>query len=256
MFLRSLIFILLFSSLSQAFLGHRLGGGDGGHPDLPDNSLIAMKASLLGRNGKPANQFKDGFTLEFDVRETEDHELVINHDSKIRGKRIYNMTLSEIRKYKIGCGPRIPCRHARDPLYRYPTLEDVLQYAVEWNLVKRMGVDIKHVYSDQAKRKMFELLERYRKEHGQFLRLNQEVVFVSAKDGFRSTFARKDQPQYTSGYYISELSAEQWCSFIYDSGYKNGVRGYWGEGDWCQQLNLFENPPPGSETGHGRRRGR
>lgn len=234
------VFLILFTytSISSAFLGHRMGGGDGGFSKLPDNSLIALQSSLLGVNGQPANQHRSDFVLEFDVRETKDHQLIIYHDvGFVNGKKIYNMNLSEIKNYGYGgkCKKRKACKsfNSSDPLYAIPTLEDVLDYSVQWGLVKKMAVDIKHIYSDEAKSKLFELLSRYRQNYGSSLNLDYSVFFIANKDGFKSTFARNEAKVKS---FKSQWSVRDWCLFVRDSGYP-GVQNYGnaGGGNFCSK---------------------
>ena len=92
----SIIFITIFIlPLNNSFsfsrnLGHRVGAGSGEfHKDLPENSLIAMKAALIGRDDDPPGifplQFNSRFFyMEFDVQETADGELVVFHDKHIK----------------------------------------------------------------------------------------------------------------------------------------------------------------------------
>ena len=71
---------------------------------FPDNTLEAFKAAIEIR--------ADG--IEFDVRETADHEFVVFHDPQLQGEDIDKMSLMEIRSVKL------------KQKFEIPTLEETL----------------------------------------------------------------------------------------------------------------------------------
>jgi len=143
---RVVLLIILLSILANAEnLGHRLGGDVYKY----ENTLVCYKKAL-----KNLQQKKNFKYVEFDIRETKDHELVVFHDSKIervipknkhnikiltrvlkKNKfekiRIKDLTLKELRALSI----------AKD--VHVPTLGDILESSIKWNLKKPMHIEIK-----------------------------------------------------------------------------------------------------------------
>jgi len=180
---RVVLLIILLSILANAEnLGHRLGGDVYKY----ENTLVCYKKAL-----KNLQQKKNFKYVEFDIRETKDHELVVFHDSKIervipqnkhnikiltrvltKNKfekiRIKDLTLKELRALSI----------AKD--VHVPTLEDILESSVKWNLKKPMHIEIKFLHSDEARYKLIDLIAKYNKK--------LDIVLIAFRRHFYKSF--------------------------------------------------------------------
>ena len=172
-------------------LGHRAGAGLlNVHADLPENSLVALKAALLGRDGKPPIQFLDDFIyLEVDVQETADHHIVLFHDRGLT--RMLPSDASNIEAYRTiledkgvqaRTGRMRPCVRDLDiqrltlaQIQRLslrgstgeqvPELETFLKKCRTWGLKKPLTIDIKHLHSDLARERLICLAKIFREDY-------------------------------------------------------------------------------------------
>jgi len=164
---RVVLLMIVLSILTNAEnLGHRLGGDVYKY----ENTLVCYKKAL-----KTLQQKKKFKYVEFDIRETKDHELVVFHDSEIeriipqnrynikvlarvlkkkrfQQIRIKDLTLKEVRELLI----------AKD--VHVPTLENVLESSIKWNLKKPINIEIKSLKSDEARYKLINLIKKYNKK--------------------------------------------------------------------------------------------
>jgi len=181
--LRIVFLIVVLSILINAEnLGHRLGGNVYKY----ENTLVCYKKAL--KNLQQKKEFKN---VEFDVRETKDHALVVFHDNKIERIipknrnnlkvlkrvlkkkkfekiRIKDLTLKEVRRLLI----------AKDVYV--PTLEDVLESSIKWNLKKPMHIEIKFLKSDEARYKLIDLVNKYNKK--------LDIVLIAFHRNFYKSF--------------------------------------------------------------------
>jgi len=163
-------------------LGHRLGGDVYKY----ENTLNCYKKAL-----KKLQQKKKFKNVEFDIRETKDHEIVVFHDStikriipknrhnikvlkrvlkkkKFKQIRVKDLTLKEIKKLLI----------AKDVYI--PKLEDVLDASIRWNLKKPMHIEIKSLNSDEARYKLIDLVKRYNKK--------LDITLIAFRKNFYKSF--------------------------------------------------------------------
>ena len=181
--LRILFLIVVLSILINAEnLGHRLGGDVYQY----ENTLNCYKKALKNLQQKKKFQY-----VEFDVRETKDHGLVVFHDSKIKRVipknrqnlkvlrkvlkkkkfkqiRVKDLTLKEIKKLLI----------AKD--VHIPTLEEVLASSVKWNLKKPMHIEVKSLRSDEARYKLIDLVKKYNKK--------LDIALIAFRKNFYKSF--------------------------------------------------------------------
>jgi len=170
-------------------IGHRVAAGRGEfHSHLPENSISALKEALTGTSykGRPLQFHPDFVYMEFDVQETADGELVLFHDGNLtrmlpqneKNKGAISKIVEEISK-SSGAESKTPSYDklkihdltinqlkslvmANSEDERIPTLEEFLQKCREWWLFKPMTLEIKDIYSDEAREKLLDLLAYYR----------------------------------------------------------------------------------------------
>ncbi len=209
-------------------LGHRAGGGKGEfHSDLPENSLLALKASLLGRNGNKPIQFDEEFHyLEFDIQETADGEVVIFHDkhltrmlpesrnyfqykkilsdkkvlnrmgkkkAKLSDLRIKYLTLYQLKKLSLNFT-------LFSESSKVPTLEEFLNSAMRWNLKKPIAIDIKYINTKKGRYKVLETIKKFKIDYmkqidpiftKKYDMSRSGISFISFPWNFKSSFGKK-----------------------------------------------------------------
>ncbi len=150
----------------EANTGHRLGGDV--FTDLPENSLAVFRKAIaeIERN-------EDYLYSECDLRETLDHHIVIFHDwdlkrlvpdcvenrlaldePQIGQQRIRDLTLAQIKSLELENGHPIP------------SLEELLETAIELNLKKPLILEIKYFHSERGRQAVIDLAKKYR-DHSQ-----------------------------------------------------------------------------------------
>ena len=165
--LRVVLLILVFSTLSNAEnLGHRLGGDVYSH----ENTLVCYKKALKNLQHK-----KDFKYVEFDIRETKDHEIIVFHDSKIErmipqnkhNKKVLTQILKK-KKFKKIRIKDLTLKEVRQLLITknitVPTLEEVLTSSIQWGLNKPMHIEVKSLNSDKARYKLIDLINKFNKK--------------------------------------------------------------------------------------------
>ena len=172
---------------------------------LPENSLLTLKTSLEGTEKRGPIQFHRNFVyLEFDVRETADHELVVSHDSSLRRTmcgarsfhRVDKMTLNQIQAF-----------HFRGyPQERIATLEEFFEAAIDFQLRKPMVIEIKNIHSLAGWEKLLQLVDRYREQYA-----NASMIYVRNFDFPREpvtlmAFPGSFQQSYGGKYHRSTLN--------------------------------------------------
>ena len=146
----------LFNSKKTAvpIIAHRgCWSGD----SLPQNSLAAFrKALMLNILGS-----------EFDVRQTKDGQLVINHDATYNGLSISTSTYSDLCKYQLSNGETIPL------------LEDFIKAYKECETEVFMVVELKSCNVDDV----LAMLERYE--------VYSNVIFISFSKNYCNKLVKK-----------------------------------------------------------------
>lgn len=142
--------------------GHQLGGDL--LLEIPGNTLEAFEVAITELESRPSYLYS-----ECDIRETKDNQLVVFHDwdlgdvpSNDRNLRllgedfgeqpICELTLEQLQGLELEGGCRIP------------TLEEVLQKAVELEPTKPLLLEVKYLHSDVGRKQLIELAKRYREQ--------------------------------------------------------------------------------------------
>ncbi|MBT3584416.1 MAG: hypothetical protein HN509_05900 [Halobacteriovoraceae bacterium] len=219
-----------------ANLGHRMSGGPREHfSKLPENSLAALKAVLLGDNGKKPLQFHENFRyLEFDIQETADGEIIVFHNQKLSPWLPNNQqNLAALNEIYRDPGVQLRVGHRRvrysDLKIQHLTLEQVqslilkngtepapsfhqvLEKLVEWNLRKPLAIDIKYFRSDSAREKVIELASYY----GELLDTRGTPIF---EDGYDLSQATVNFISFAK-YFKNSFPFKTWCQRFQAAGF-------------------------------------
>jgi glycerophosphoryl diester phosphodiesterase len=232
-----------FSINLQANWGHRAAGGSGGyHKDLPENSLLSLKAALLGRDGKEPIQLHEKFSyLEFDIRETADQVLVVFHDSTLHGKlpEVHNRSAvgqilsdEDVRKRVGKKNPKyrdLKVRHvtlsqlnslkfsSKYPSETVPTFEEFTHKARQWNLVKPFVPEIKNIWSDESRNQFISMVRSFREEYAD----HSPIIFTPSYDMSEDGVSIISSP----GNFIQSFSKntrfakKKWCEKFRENGF-------------------------------------
>jgi len=153
------MFFLILASLQAKNIGHRLGGDI--YP--PENTLYAYEKLL-----KTIDKAKD---VEFDVRETKDHQLVVFHDedlSRVVPKSLHNIAILKTMRFKTLKIQHLTLEQLKklNLLHdaKIPTLEEVLQASGKWHVKKPLHVEVKLLHSDNGREKFIQTLIRHKKK--------------------------------------------------------------------------------------------
>ncbi len=164
--------------------GHQLGGDL--ISDISGNTIECFTRGVEFYGEKASWRY-----TECDIRETQDHKLIVFHDwdiscvpnssenqsalgEPVRKQAIRDLTLEQIQNLRLTCGCSIP------------TLEDVLRKARELKLKKRLLLEFKHLHSDRGRERLLALAIRYRDQHKidihflSFIR-NVQICFPDSK---------------------------------------------------------------------------
>lgn len=106
-------------NISKKIIAHR---GSWAKNDLPQNSRAALQTALA----------MNIYGVEFDVRQTKDGVLIINHDEDYNDNIIQNSTYSKLLTYNLDNGETIP------------TLEDFLSIYQASNQKVRLVIELKN----------------------------------------------------------------------------------------------------------------
>ena len=142
--------------------GHQLGGDL--LSEIPGNTLEAFEVAITKLESQSAYLYS-----ECDIRETKDNQLVVFHDWDIR-----TVPKTELNREAIGEPVREQplCELTLEQLQglqlqggcRIPTLEEVLQKAVELKPTKPLLLEVKYLHSDVGRQQVIALAKRYRQE--------------------------------------------------------------------------------------------
>jgi len=140
--------------------GHQLGGDL--LAEIPGNTLQSFETAISKLESRPGYLYS-----ECDVRETKDNQLVVFHDWDVsrvpktdRNRKalgepvgeqpVCELTLEQLKGLELQSGCSIP------------TLEEVLQKAVELKPTKPLLLEIKYLHSDTARNQLLESAKRFR----------------------------------------------------------------------------------------------
>jgi len=240
-------------------LGHRVGAGKGEyHKHLPENSLEALKAALLGsfgggRGTLPIQFFSAFRYLEFDIQETADGELVLFHDKKLSrmlpnqgsNSQVYLKVLERLRKQgRRGVNTKdlkikdltireLSALNLQGNLYwKIARLEDFLSASLVWGLKRPIAVDIKYLQTDRAKRNLIEVLGQYRED----LNNRNELQFSNKYDLDPSGVSFLAFPSRFSEAFGERRTQlrRKWCALFRENGHRKIYRAAFHSKDLCQ----------------------
>ena len=140
--------------------GHQLGGDIS--PNLPGNTIECFKTAIKNHESKPSYRYS-----ECDIRETADNRLVVFHDwdissvpntaenrealgQSIGQQAVKDLTLQQLQSLRLEGDCQIP------------TLQQVLDKAVELGPAKPLLLEIKYLHSDQGRQQLLESARRVR----------------------------------------------------------------------------------------------
>lgn len=247
-----LFLVINFSSFCGGNLGHRAGAGKGEHfSKLPENSLLALEASIKGLSGQsPIQSHKKFKYLEFDVSETLDHKLVVFHDWTL-GRLIKNKGENKKILKELSAGPfvqrklkkkrkgrlsrkkgyylkKLKVSHLKyDELKRFyigndhslnqhiPTLQEFLDKALEYGLKKPIAIELKRIFSDGARKDLISIVNKFREKFSKTILLEKHNDLKYDRIGFLA-FPKKFK--YSFG--KSKVSIKYWCNQLAQNGYE------------------------------------
>lgn len=236
-----IILLLLSTSVYAGNWGHRASGGKGEyHSFLPENSMIALKAGLVGYyEDEPPIQENENYTyLEFDVQETRDGHLVVFHDKTVsrmipygQNEQAYDNLFddedftSQFKKGKVKFKKLKIIHFNLDELktlrlagkydQSVPTLDEFLEGAEEYNLKKPIIVEIKHLHTEKAKRQLFYTVKDFRDVYMDNIDIKVERDFNFPETTAFLAFSKKYKANYGSKH-----MKEAWCLELKELGFK------------------------------------
>ena len=168
--------------------GHQLGGDL--MPEIPGNTLEAFEAAITKLESRPKYLYS-----ECDIRETKDNQLVVFHDWDIRGvpntdrnreslgedvgkQPVCELTLEQLQGLELEGGCRIP------------TLEEVLQKAIELKPAKPLLLEVKYLHSKAAGQQLIQSAKQFRSA-GQACEL--EIHFLAFIRNINRSFPNPEQ---------------------------------------------------------------
>lgn len=262
--MRYLVIFLSVLSISMSVhgrnWGHRASGGSGEyHSFLPENSLVALEAGLLGWNGEaPIQDHKKYTYLEFDVQETRDGHLVVFHDKTIsrmipntaENKVVFNELFmdtefrSRFKKQKVKYKDLKIFDFTLDELKRLqlagsyeqqvPTLNEFLDSAARFQLRKPIIVEIKYLKTEQVKRELLHRIKEFREIY-----MNGQEIKVEKAFNFPETTAFLAFPKkYKKTYGVKE-SRTSWCEEIKSLGFLGIFQARKHSNNFCKKKKSF-----------------
>jgi glycerophosphoryl diester phosphodiesterase len=253
-----LILILLFTVsnmvLAKTNYGHRGGCESPGYRTMgiPENSLLCLEAGLMGYDGRPSLQHHKSFRyLEFDVRETLDHEIVVYHGGSkgavfSRKKRFkkdhaavpYKGHLENIETFKrfVDEGLKKSWKKVRvkdltlmqiqrlklKGIYdqHIPSLKEYLEMAAKLGVIKPVMVEIKGINTELGREKLMDIVSEFNETYATYADIiineNSSNEFETVKVGF---MIRKQKIKSNLGKIGSE-KFNIWCEDFVNMGFK------------------------------------
>jgi len=159
-----LLLLSIFSlSIDAKNFGHRLGGDVYSFENTLDCYTKALKNLQHKKNFK---------YVEFDIRETKDGKIVLFHDNDIT--RLIPQTKHNIKVLKrVLKRKKFEKIRIKDLTFKevkglwieknihIPTLKEVLDTSIKWNLTKPMHIEVKSLNTDMVRYKLIELINEY-----------------------------------------------------------------------------------------------
>lgn len=243
-------------------LGHRVGAGPGeAHPDLPENSIIALSAAVKpDASGKSLQDRADFNYLEFDIQETADQQLVLFHDDsltrmlpdqefnraaidailadggvkarsgksnpKYKDIQIKHLTLAQVQSL------RFSEKWQTGPLEGVPTFKAFLDAVMAANFKKPIAAEVKLLISDSGRREYIRLLENYRNIYAALNPPKREKSYDMAIDGV-SVLSGKVAFRRSFGMRFTR-KRRKWCNSMARSGFTKAYRTGKHEIDLCR----------------------
>lgn len=146
----------------QTNLGHRLGGDV--FTEQCENTLAVFRRSIAEIEDQTEFRYS-----ECDLRETADHQIVVFHDwdlkklvpdnasnrraldgTTVGAQKICDLTLDQVKALRLHDGQEIP------------TLEEVLETALELKLKKPLLLEVKFFHSDKGRQAAIEIAKKFR----------------------------------------------------------------------------------------------
>ena len=165
--------------------GHQLGGDL--LSEIPGNTLESFESAIEDLESRSTYLYS-----ECDIRETKDNQLIVFHDWDIRAvpktdqnrdalgedvdkQPICELTLQQLQSLRLQGGCRIP------------TLDEVLEKAIQLKPAKPVLLEIKYIHSDAARRELIESAKRFREDSG------LEVHFLAFVRNIKRSFPEPEQ---------------------------------------------------------------
>ena len=165
--------------------GHQLGGDL--LPSIPGNTLESLEAAMTELEPKASYLYS-----ECDVRETKDNQLVVFHDwdissvpntsenqaalgEKVGKQAVSELTLEQLQSLRLKGGCQIP------------TLNQVLDKAIELEPKKPLLLEIKYLHSDSAREELLESAKRFRESS------KGEVHFLAFIRNIKRSFPQPEE---------------------------------------------------------------
>ena len=240
---------IIYATNTYSDLNHR-GGCENDYYHkimlLPENSLICLEAGLVGIGGGEMLQDSEMFEyLEFDVRETKDHEIVVYHGGskgRIFGKdgpastsnamipysaynkavyesfnigiswkkvRVKDVTLEQISQFKL---------YGEYDQF-VPSLQEYLQATITFGLRRPLMVELKDIYSIDGRDKLLQIVSSYKQNFINLVDINlvanPKKEFDFQKVGFmaRTTKAKSIMGKVGSASFLN------WCNMFKQYGF-------------------------------------
>ncbi len=221
------------NAVAYANYGHRGGGGAFGYyKNLAENSIEALATSLVGY-GESALQDNSKFVyLEYDVRETFDHKLVLSHDETLvrvvdwektshedldrllRNREVVSrygknsITKEDLQVSKLSLS-ELQLFILKDSRESFPTLENYLAAAEHYKLRRPMVVEIKNIASEQAHNDFINLLYDFEVRYLRRAPIKRERTFDFKDNLTIMSFPSKFRKSYGAN---GSMLRKFWCN--------------------------------------------
>ncbi len=242
--------LLLSLNAESKNLGHRLGSDY--HKHLPENSLSVLEASIYGIGGKDAIMGDDRFIyFEFDIQETLDNQLVLFHDKDFKrmipnkgvNKAVYKQIIQNVfertgkrYKYKKLRVELVTLKEMQslylnaNILYKVPSLEEVLNFAIVHKVKKPMVLEIKKLHSNTGRDKALNLMQNFKLSYGD----NSEISFTRYYDyPLELTITFLAFPKAVEYSFPNESLKRSYCKRIQEMGFGGIYRARKHKFDFC-----------------------
>jgi glycerophosphoryl diester phosphodiesterase len=236
-----LLLSLLTSISCASNIGHRVGAGHRGYyKALPENSIVALKAALIGFDHyAPLQDRSDFIYVEFDLQETADGEIVLFHDKGFKrmlpnnsiNRDAIELILSEPATIKRMKGKNnyknLQIKHltlkqiqtlilAQTTTERVPTLQYFLQKSLQWNIKKPMTFEIKYFQTHATRLKLIKLVKEYKNIYITQQDIKFENKFDMDKSGISFLAFKRNLKK--------SFPLKKWCPIFKENGFGSVFR--------------------------------